>query len=69
MPAPQRGQGARVRGVVGQVEAALDRQRCLAGVVQAHGGRAQQAGALARVRRLRLELADARQVRQCRRAG
>jgi len=65
----QRGQSARMRGVIRKVEAALQRQRRLAGIVQAHGGRAQKTGALAGVRRFRLELADPGQVRQRRRAG
>ena len=53
-----------MRRVIRQVEAAFQRQYHLPGIVQAHGGRAQQACAFARVGRFSFELADARQVRQ-----
>ena len=54
----------RMRGVIGQVKAAFQGKRRLSRILQEHGGRAQQAGALARIRRLGFKLADARQVRQ-----
>lgn len=53
-----------MRGIVGQVKAAFQCKRRLSRVLQAHGGRAQQAGPLARIRRLDFKLAYARQVRQ-----
>ena len=52
---PQRGQAQRVRGVVGQVETALQRQSEVGRIVQARAAGAKQAGGFGCVRRLGLQ--------------
>lgn len=59
----------RMRRIISKVEAAFEGQDRVPGILQAYSRRAQQTGPFPCVRRFRLELADARQVRQCRRCG